>query len=182
MQIVKFLEGKEIYLRPFKEEDLEIIHFGKNDAHVRDTLFLFKPYTVKDLRTEIEEWLSKNDTVIFTICLSENNEAIGQTALFRIDFVSRAAIYFIAIYNPKFWSKGYGSETTNLVMKYAFDILNLNRIQLHVSAENEKGVKAYKKAGFKVEGTLKQAMYHNNQYFDFYVMGFLREEYYSSKE
>jgi RimJ/RimL family protein N-acetyltransferase len=175
---IKFLEGSKIYLRPHKEEDLDIIEFGKNNPDVRDTLFLFDPQTRNDVEHEVKTWLNDKSTVLFTICENKTNQPVGQTALFRIDYVSRAAIFYIAIYDPVFWSKGYGKETTELMLKYSFDILNLNRIQLHVSVENKKGVKAYEKNGFKIEGTLREAMYHNNRYVDFYVMGILRSEYY----
>ncbi len=67
------------------------------------------------------------------------------------------------------------------MIQYGFDILNLNRIQLHVCCDNVFAVKAYEKAGYKIEGTLRQAMYHHNKYCDFYVMGILRSEYYSTK-
>jgi RimJ/RimL family protein N-acetyltransferase len=85
---------------------------------------------------------------------------------------------YIAIYNPEFWSKGYGKEATKLVLKYSFDILNLNRIQLHVANNNKNGIKAYEKAGFVTEGILREAMYHNNKYVDFYVMSILRTDFY----
>jgi len=178
---IKFLEGTKIYLRPYQEQDLDIIEFGKNNTQVRDTLFLFNPQTRNDVKNEIEKWLNDNSTVLFTICENKTNKPVGQTALFRIDYVSRAAIFYIAIYDPVFWSKGYGTEATKLMLKYSFDILNLNRIQLHVAVENIKGVKAYERTGFKIEGTLRQAMYHNNKYVDFHVMGILRNEYYNNK-
>lgn len=177
-RIVKFLESKNIYLRPFNDNDLDLLHFGKNNAEVRETLFLFYPMTKEEIKNQIEEWIKSKDTTFFTVCEQETNEPIGETGLFRIDHISRAAVFYIAIHDPKYWSKGYGSQTTQLMLKYSFDILNLNRVQLHVSVENEKGVKAYEKVGFKIEGTLRQAMYHNNKYVDFYVMGLLREEYY----
>ncbi len=34
-----------------------------------------------------------------------------------------------------------------------FNTLNFNRIQLHVSVENERAIKAYEKVGFVKEGT-----------------------------
>lgn len=177
----KFLKGSKIYLRPHKEEDFGIIEFGKNDPDVRETLFLFKPQTRNDIEYEIKTWLNDKSTVLFTICENKTNQPIGQTAFFRIDYVSRTAIFYIAIYDSVYWSKGYGKETTELMLKYSFDILNLNRIQLHVSVENERGIKAYEKNGFKIEGTLREAMYHNNRYIDFYVMSILRSEYYPPK-
>lgn len=178
MSKVKFIGGEKIYLRPVEDSDTELFYLGKNDPSVRETLFLFKPCTRTGIKEEIDNWQKSDENILFTICEKESNKAIGLTGLFRVDYVSRAAVFFIAIYDPGFWSKGYGVEATKLLIQYSFDILNLNRLHLHVSVENEKGVKAYKKTGFTIEGTLREAMYHNNEYVDFYVMGLLRKEYY----
>ncbi len=178
---IKFLEGEKIYLRPFQEKDVDIIEFGKNNTKVRETLFLFAPQTREDVEEEIKKWLADKTTALFTICENKTHNPVGQTALFRIDYISRAAIFYIAIYDPRYWSKGYGTEATKLMLEYSFDILNLNRIQLHVAVENIKGVKAYERTGFKIEGTLREAMYHHNKYIDFHVMGILRNEYYNNK-
>lgn len=123
--------------------------------------------SAEDTLTESNQWHTNKDNVLFTICEQNSDEPIGETGLFRIDYISRAAIFYIAIYDSKYWSRGYGSEATNLVLNYSFDILNLNRVQLHVAANNLRGVKVYEKCGFKIEGTLREAMYHNNEYVDF---------------
>lgn len=179
---VTFLTGTSIYLRPASPDDIPLVERGKNDPAVRETLFLFQPVTREMAAAEQQSWSSSKETALFTICESATDEAVGQTAFVRIDHVSRAAVFYIAIYDPGSWSKGYGSEATRLMLHYAFDILNLNRVQLHVAVENTKGVKAYQKAGFTIEGTLREAMYHNNKYCDFYVMGILRKEYYAQQE
>lgn len=178
MNKVKFQEGTKVYLRPYQESDNQLVLFGKNSSEVRETLFLFAPMTIDQVKTELTQWANSKEIMLFTICRQEDDRPVGQTAFVRIDYVSRAAVFYIAIYDPEFWSEGYGGEATRLMVSYAFDVLNLNRIQLHVSSENEKGVKAYTKAGFSIEGTLRQAMYHNNRYVDFYVMGILRQEYF----
>ncbi len=103
--------------------------------------------TTEQVKAEMNQWSSSKEIALFTICRQEDNFAVGQTALVRIDYVSRAAVFYIAIYDPQYWSKGYGGEATKLMLKYSFDILNLNRIQLHVCVENVKGVEAYKKVG-----------------------------------
>lgn len=179
-RIIKFLESEKVYLRPFDiKKDLELFQFGKNNSNVRNTLFLSRPMTEGSTIEEINLWQSSKENALFTICEQNSNEPIGEAGLFRIDYVSRAAIFYITIYDPNFWSKGYGTETTKLVLKYSFDILNLNRVQLHVAANNLSGIKTYEKCGFKIEGTLREAMYHNDEYVDFFVMGILRKEYYS---
>ena len=174
-----FISSDNVYLRAFEESyDLDLFYLGENNEKVRDSLFLYTPLTKNDAKAKMDSWLNSKENKIFTICEQSTNIPIGITALFRIDFISRVAVFYIAIYNPNFWSKGYGKEATKLLLKYAFDILNLNRVQLHVAKSNIKGVKAYEKAGFIIEGTLREAMYHNNEYVDFYVMGILRSEYY----
>ncbi len=178
---IKFCEGKNIYLRPFDElQDINMFYFGENNSMVRDSLFLHSPLTKDNAKEKINEWISKSENKIFTICESKTNIPIGITGLFRVDQISRSGVFYIAIYIPKFWSKGYGQEATQLVLQYSFDILNLNRVQLHVSTNNIKGIKAYENAGFIIEGTLREAMYHNNEYVDFYVMSILREEFYKT--
>jgi len=176
---VKFISGEKVYLRPSNESDTDLLAYGKNNEEVRKTLFLFAPVTTDQAKEEMAAWNSSKEIMLFTICRNSDDTAIGQTAFVRIDYVSHAAVFYIAIYDPQYWSSGFGKEAVRLMLKYAFDILNLNRIQLHVSCENPHAVEAYKKAGYKIEGTLRQAMYHDNHYVDFYVMGILREEYYS---
>ncbi|OQX94766.1 hypothetical protein B6I21_08925 [candidate division KSB1 bacterium 4572_119] len=66
-------------------------------------------------------------------------------------------------------------------INYAFQTLNLNRIQLHVNAKNTAAIRIYKKIGFQQEGILRQAMYKNEEYFDFLVMGILRSDWESLK-
>jgi RimJ/RimL family protein N-acetyltransferase len=86
--------------------------------------------------------------------------------------------FYIVLLDKSVWGKGLGTEATHLVIDYGFNMLNLNRIQLHVNAENEAAKAVYKKIGFKHEGTLRQAMYKNNKYYDFWLMSILAEEYF----
>ena len=62
------------------------------------------------------------------------------------------------------------------MVDYAFATLNLNRIQLHVSTENERAIDVYEKIGFKIEGKLREVMFFENHYVDFYVMGILKSD------
>mgnify|MGYP001361012712 CR=1 FL=1 len=181
MEKTKFYEGKKIYLRPYQPEDDQMVYFGKNNTQVRETLFLFAPMTMDQVQAEMKQWSQTKEFTLFTICRNEDDMPVGQTAFVRIDFVSRAAVFYLAIYKPEYWSNGYGGEATRLMVDYGFNILNLNRLHLHVCAENEHAVAAYKRAGYTIEGTLRQAMYHHNRYIDFHVMSMLREEFYAKK-
>lgn len=176
-----FLIGKKIYLRPLEIEDSDFICLGENDEKIRDALFLALPMSPSTSKEKIQKQIDAPDTILFTIVLQENETPVGQTGLFRVDFVSRAAVFFLAILVTDYWGTGIGSEATTLVINYAFQTLNLNRIQLHVNAKNTAAIRIYKKIGFQQEGILRQAMYKNEEYFDFLVMGILRSDWESLK-
>lgn len=173
-----FLSGSSIYLRPWNEQDVDLLYKGVNDPAVRETLFTYRPKSKYELMEEMKKDLSNDKSILLTICECSSNQPVGMTAFYRIDYVSRAAIFFLSIYDSAKWQMGYGSEATRLMVDYAFNCLNLNRIQLHVASENPKAVSVYERCGFKMEGTLREAMYHNNRYVDFYVMSILRSDFY----
>ncbi|MCD6385677.1 GNAT family N-acetyltransferase [Candidatus Sumerlaeota bacterium] len=178
-----FINGKKIFLRPVELEDAEFLAFCLNSPDIRPTFFTNFP-TNASRQTELIRNLYKDsrEYVPFIICEKKQGQAVGITAFHRMDLVSRTAIYSIIIPEKKNWDKGYGTEATRLMVAYGFDVLNLNRIQLHVSALNTRGIKVYENVGFVKEGLLRQAMYHNDEYCDFYVMAILRQEYYQRKE
>ncbi|MBI3800044.1 MAG: GNAT family N-acetyltransferase, partial [Deltaproteobacteria bacterium] len=80
------------------------------------------------------------------------------------------------------WSKGYGTEATALITGYAFETLNLNRVGLQVYEDNERGIKAYERVGFKREGLLRQMMYREGRYWHTITMSMLREEWAAGKQ
>jgi len=60
--------------------------------------------------------------------------------------------------------------------RYGFEELNLNRIWLRVYDTNPRARKAYEKAGFVYEGTLRQAEYKHGRYIDVHVMSILKSD------
>lgn len=168
-----FLIGSKIYLRAFEPGDEKIFALSENHPEPRDQLFYARPTSLEMQRDKAGREISDHNTIVFTICSLNPDHVVGKTAFYRIDWVGRTAVFYIAIAEAKNWSVGFGQETTNLMVDYAFETLNLNRIQLHVHAGNQRAVNVYKKAGFQTEGTLRQAMFHNGRYCDFYVMGIL---------
>lgn len=171
-----FIQGKKIILRAFEAGDEQMIARIENHPAPRETLFYAFPTNSMQQKEKIERFLNDHHTILLTICRADDNEPIGQTAFFRIDWVGRMAVFYIGIADKENWSKGYGSEATRLMIDYAFDTLNLNRIQLHVAKGNPWALKTYQKCGFIIEGELREAMFHQGKYCNFYVMGLLRSE------
>jgi RimJ/RimL family protein N-acetyltransferase len=171
-----FLIGDSVYLRAPEPGDESVHAQTVNHPALREHLFYALPQSAQQYQEAIKKWMEDNHSIIFTICTSDPDKPIGLCAFFRIDWIGRMATYYIAIADPENWSRGFGKEVTRLMVHYGFNTLNLNRIQLHVACNNNRAIKVYKQIGFQEEGTLRQAMYYNNKYVDFFLMSILRSD------
>lgn len=172
-----FLKGKLVDLCPIEQDDIEILKKGYNDPDVRDAMFMYFPLNMQEVEQKITNMAQHEHAVQMMIVDKADNTAVGHIALVRPDWVSRMMTFYIVLLDKNAWGRGLGTEATGLMIDYAFNMLNLNRVQLHVNAENEAAKAVYTKIGFKHEGTLREAMYKNGRYYDFWVMGILADEF-----
>lgn len=69
-----------------------------------------------------------------------------------------------------------------LILRYAFDELNLYRVGLEVMGDNEPAVKLYEKAGFQREALQREAVQRDGQHVDMILMSLLRPEWAGSQQ
>ncbi|MDU7477465.1 MAG: GNAT family protein, partial [Paenibacillus macerans] len=72
---------------------------------------------------------------------------------------------------------GYGREAIELMKRFVFERLNLNRLELEVLDFNERAYRCYLGCGFKEEGRLRQKEFKNGKYSDLIIMSVLVEEF-----
>ena len=174
-----FLAGERVVLRPLTPEDASVLAPWMNDDEV--TYFMFTgqwPTTVGQLSEEIRRQTANPAHTIFLIEDRATRKPIGYAGLYDIHPTARKAEFRILLGAKEFWNKGYGTEVTELLTFYGFDRLNLNKVWLGVTENNIGAVRAYEKAGFKVEGRLRQELYRNSRYYDAIRMSMIRDEYY----
>jgi RimJ/RimL family protein N-acetyltransferase len=171
-----FRIGAKVYLRPLEREDAPLLTPWFNDPEVTRNLLRYRPLNLR----EEEAWIDKlghgEHDLAVGIVVRATDRLIGGTGFHQLDFQNRHGSFGICIGEKSEWGKGYGTEATALMVQYAFDTLNLNRVWLHVYEYNERGIRAYEKAGFKREGVLRQACYRDGRYWDTIVMAVLRDE------
>jgi RimJ/RimL family protein N-acetyltransferase len=172
------IKGKSVYLRSIKDEDLESIYKSCQDEEFLFMTGTQKSFTLDEIIKSYKQFSEDPTRYDFAICLLDNNEVIGDLAILDVDKVNRKAGFRISLHNKNIINKGYGTEATKLAQKFTFEELKLNRLELEVFSHNIRGIKAYKKAGFKNEGVLRESLYMNDAYSDEVLMGILREEYY----
>ena len=64
-----------------------------------------------------------------------------------------------------------------MLLKYAFENLNLNKVTLGVYGNHTPAVRAYEKVGFKIEGRITDFFNFEGKYVDKIIMGILKQEF-----
>jgi RimJ/RimL family protein N-acetyltransferase len=170
-----FLIGHKVYLRPLESEDAPLLVSWLNDAEIIRNLLQYRPVNLK-VEVAFLDKLYQNDDVVLGIAARQTDELLGAAGLHPIDFKNRHARFGLFLGVKSEWGKGYGTEATALLVRHAFETLNLNRVWLHVFEDNLRGIRAYEKVGFRREGVLRQSHYREDHYWDSLAMAILREE------
>jgi len=129
----------------------------------------------------IKDWMEKElenakDMSWFAIRALEDDRLLGDITLSVINWGSREAFVGIGIGERDSWGKGYGTDAMDLILRYGFVELNLQRISLTVFEFNQRALRTYEKAGFRLEGRQRQIMQREGRRWDILYMGILREE------
>ena len=177
-----YLIGTHVYLRPLEPADASRFASWLNDTRVTRTLRYRRPITDADELAFIEGPGKDNGDVRLGIVLKRGDRLIGSAGLMRVDWQARSAGYGIHIGMPSEWGKGYGTEVTRMIVAHAFDSMNLNRVWLEVHVTNLSAIHAYEQAGFRHEGTQRQAVYREGGYRDMLMMAILREEWEAARK
>jgi diamine N-acetyltransferase len=145
--------GDRVALGPLREDLLALYGRWINDFSTIRMLGLSPvPVTAEKERDWYEDRARSEDSRMFTIYERETLTPIGNTALHNLDFRNGTAGFGILIGEPAFRGRGLGTETTRLMLDYAFTALGLRNVMLTVFAFNPAGIRAYEKAGFKTIG------------------------------
>ena len=112
----------------------------------------------------------------FAIRTLADDRLIGLIGLYVISWPHRDASLGIQIGERTDWGKGYGTDALRVLLRYAFDELNLHRISLSMLEGNERAMRSYEKCGFRYEGRERQAWAYDGRRWDEIYMGLLYEE------
>jgi diamine N-acetyltransferase len=130
-------------------------------------------------RHEQKEWiesLSSNPKADYYILYSKEIPFIGVVRMDEIDYINRS-IRVGGDILPVYQGEGYGKSMLELLKKYCFDYLNMNRMWLLVLATNDSAIRLYQNAGFVEEGCQRRAIYRHGCYIDYIMMSLLKSEY-----
>ncbi|WP_286033939.1 GNAT family N-acetyltransferase [Fusobacterium necrogenes] len=170
------IKGKVVTLRAIEKEDLELLREMLNDSEMEN---LVVGWSFPVSKYQQEKWYenSINDKNNLRFIVEVEGEALGLATLTDIDWKNRKAFHGMKLAKQSNRRRGIGRDTVMAIMKYAFDELQLNRLDGSWFEENIPSKTMYMKCGWKEEGRLREYIFKNGRYRDLISTGVLKKEY-----
>lgn len=100
---------------------------------------------------------------------------VGMCSLFHFHIPSRRAEVGYALGRP-YWGSGYITEALQALLDYAFQTLDLNRLEADIDPRNLASARTLERLGFQKEGHLRERWIVNGEVSDTWMYGLLRRE------
>ena len=170
------IHGKNIILRTINPDEIDliyelIVHINKKGRFWHLNIPSAKEFDNEYNRTGF--WSVEEGRMLIT---TTQHEYVGEILYFKgLDYQSGYEVGY-ELFHPSYAGKGYMTEALLLFCGYLFACYPINRIQVNAMRENISSCKVAEKCGFKYEGTMRKATYHDGKYHDLNLFSLLREE------
>jgi RimJ/RimL family protein N-acetyltransferase len=173
------IKGKVLKLRAIERSDLPTLQIWANDPVTQDGIGEIHFPSSLDFH---EAWFSNLKTDRLNqrfVVETPEGSIIGLSSLMNIDWRNRHAWHGLVIGDLNHRGKGYGVDAIMATMRYAFEELNLMRLDGSMIEYNSQSVGLYcgPKLGWREEGRRRNYFYRKGRYWDQIIVGVTRADY-----
>jgi [ribosomal protein S5]-alanine N-acetyltransferase len=177
---IPVLETERLLIRKIELNDVDDLFEVFSDPevthHMTWEVSKTKEETLKNFITVVMERHKKGESVDWSIVHKDSKKVIGNCAFVGwSDQHSKAEIGFVL--NKHYWGKGFASEVLKELIRFGFEVIQLNRIEGVCDPDNVGSEKVMQKVGMKFEGLLRKNEYIKGEFRDTKVFSILKEEY-----
>lgn len=170
------LSGHAVRLRPVEPADVELIHSWYVDA---DTARLAgeRPRSLAARQRRFESDPSGHGTYHYAFMIErlDDERPVGRIDLFEIDHVNGSASFGITVATAE-RGKGHGRDAIEILLRFGFEELRLERIWLDTDSENAVAQGLYASLGFVHEVRQRHHYFQEGGFIDAIRMAMLRSE------
>ncbi len=147
-----------------------------NDTEVTSAIKLNLGATRRQEEAWFDRIEARQDSEFVWAILDEASRHIGFIALRGIDWRQRCAGGGLLIGERDAWGRGYATDAVRTRTNFAFETLNLHRVEGHTT--NPAMRKVYEKCGYQYEGMLRQKTWRAGRWEDAAVYAILDVDYF----
>ncbi len=175
----EFRLDDEIVLRAWREDDvdaaLEIVL--RNREHLQTYMQWATPdYSIESAKKFIADGIAHRlERKTLGLAVLRGDRLIGSIGFNRLDWAAHVCEigYWIDLGEE---GKGIITRACRTMIAYAFDRLEMNRVEIRCSTENARSAAVPERLGFTKEGVLRQAEMLSGRAHDFCIYGLLAED------
>ena len=158
----------KIYLRKLVESDINDRYL--NSFRDKNVIYFLEvdgeKLTQQSVINYINEGSNSKEYFMYAICLSENNQHIGNVKIGPIDYKHMRSDLVTVLWDVEHWGKGIATEAIKEGNKIAFEVYNIRKLNGGIYENNIGSINAYIKAGWFIEANLKDHYILNGKYLD----------------
>ncbi|MCH2022915.1 MAG: GNAT family N-acetyltransferase [Saprospiraceae bacterium] len=168
------LSGKKTYLRAIEKDDLPILLNWRNKPHMRKFFREYRELGDDQQMTWYQNIVLGDDRVRMFAILNSEKQLIGACGLCYIDWVNRNADFSIYIgHNDIYIDDDLAIDVSNIMIKYAFEELNLHRLWAEIYDIDSSKTKMFNTLGFKLDGRHRETHWAEGKWCDSLFFGLL---------
>jgi RimJ/RimL family protein N-acetyltransferase len=175
---VPTLQTARLRLRPFTDADADALFVLHSSAYVLrywDTPPWSEPARAERFLATCRQMAEDGTGVRLAIDRVADGAFIGWCSLARWNPSHHSASLGYCL-DDAAWGNGYATEAARALLGWAFDTLELNRVQAEADTRNVASARVLEKLGFIREGTLREDCVVDGEVSDSWVYGLIRRE------
>ena len=172
------LSSSRIALRWLRDGDAEAIFTIFRDPAVMrywSSASLTEMADAAELIREVHEMFRSRTLFQWGVATRSEDAVIGTSTLFHLDPIHRRAEIGFAL-GSRHWGQGLATEAVELLIGFAFEALELHRLEADVDPRNERSLRLLERQGFVREGLLRERYHAESEVQDTVFLGLLRRE------
>lgn len=175
-----FLENDRVLLKPLEESDFEnLLHFSVNEPELWE-YSLQKGSGVEGLKNYIQTAIvnrDKENSYPFIVFDKKNHSFAGSTRFYDVQLTNKTLQLGFTWYGKKYQKTGLNQNCKFLLLEFAFEKMDMERVEFRADYENKNSIEAMKKIGCIEEGVLrKNFVKPNGERRDSIVLSILKQE------
>lgn len=163
-----------IKLRNWQEKDRKSLSKNANNKKIWDNLRDEFPYPYTELAAQQWIKIANQDKPLTNFAIEYKGVAIGGIGIIKQTDVFRKSAEIGYWLGEKHWNKGISTKALKLMVSYAFETFDINRLFAHVYESNTSSIQVLTKCGFSEEACLKKSVIKNNNIQNCYIYTLLK--------
>lgn len=157
-----------VSIGPVLPDDMGALFTWLNDVSAAASDMTYRPIDCLAFKGWLEE--QARQQLLFSVRTIQPPRLIGFVVFKNMQPAARAAEIGVRIGVEADRGRGWGTRATRLALRYAWGTLNLHRVSLTAFADNPRAIAAYRRAGFREEGVMREAAFTEGTWRDVVVM------------